>query len=106
MAKRDNGYEQFAIPVPCPSCGAPRGRDCEMRTKRFHNARISAGIRRAVRDDHDQHERATKAYASVKADIVAGREPNQREIATSLACACTECLDGMVEQARVLLPWL
>lgn len=31
---------------------------------------------------------------------------NAREINTSLACACTECLDGMIERARGLRPWL
>jgi hypothetical protein len=106
MAKRDDGYEQFAIPVRCPTCGAPRGHECATKTKRFHSARISAGIRRAVRDDYSQHERAMKAYAAVRADIAAGRTPSPREVTTSLACACTECLDGRVEQARELLPWL
>ena len=103
---RDTGYEQFAIPVKCPSCGAPRGRDCDMKTKRFHNSRISAGIRRAVRDDYSQHERAMRAYGAVCAAIAAGRQPDLRQITTSMACACTECLDGMVEQGRILLPWL
>lgn len=107
MARRitDTYYDHLAIPVRCPTCGAPRGRDCTTKTKRFHNARISAGIRRAIRDDYSQHERAAAAYASVRADIAAGRTPNDRELTTSLACACTECLDGMVEQARELLPW-
>jgi hypothetical protein len=104
--QRNDTYDQFAIPLACPVCAAPRGHGCATKTKRFHNARISAGIRRAVRDDYSQHERAMQAYASVRAAIAAGREPNPREINTSLACACTECLDGMVDQARELLPWL
>jgi len=99
-------YDSFAIPVACPSCGAKPGRECTTTTKRFHNSRISAGIRRAVRDDYSQHERAMRAYDAVRAAIAAGREPDQRQITISMACACTECLDGMVEQGRMLLPWL
>lgn len=109
MAKQHDDniyYDHFALSVACPSCGAGRLHHCTTKTKRFHNARISAGIRRAVRDDHRQHERAMRAYGKVRADIAAGRTPDQREITTSLACACTECLGGMVEQARELLPWL
>lgn len=107
MARQSNDtYDRFAIPVMCPTCGARPGRDCAAKTKRFHSTRISAGIRRAVRDDYRQHERAMQAYAEVRADIAAGRTPDSCKITTSLACACTECLDGMVDQARELLPWL
>lgn len=104
--QHNDTYDHLAIPVPCPTCGAPRGRDCTTKTKRFHNARISAGIKRAIRDDYAQHERAMAAYDSVRADIAAGRIPDPRQINTSMACACFECLNGMVEQAGELLPWL
>lgn len=102
----DTYYDHLAIPVPCPTCGAPQGRLCTAKTKRFHNARISAGIRRAIRDDYSQHERAAAAYTSVRRNMAAGRTPNYREVNTSMACACRECLDGMYDQAKELLPWL
>ena len=57
-------------------------------------------------DERAQHERAMNAMALVRDDIADGREPDQRLITISLACACDPCLDGMVEQARELSPWL
>lgn len=106
MLERDDHWDKYAIAVPCPTCAAPRGQRCAMKTKWFHNARISRGIRRAIRDDYSQHERAEQAMRVVRAAIKAGRTPDPIQINTSLACACEECLAGMVEQARELLPWL
>jgi hypothetical protein len=57
-------------------------------------------------DEAAQHERAMNAMALVRDDIADGRAPDQRLITTSLACACKPCIDGMVEQARELGPWL
>jgi hypothetical protein len=102
---RDDYFDKYALSVECPTCAALRLRDCDT-SNRFHPARINRGIRQAVRDDHDQHQRAVAAYAAVRAEIAAGREPDQRAVTTALACACPSCLDRMVEQAEELLPWL
>lgn len=57
-------------------------------------------------DEDAQHARAMAAMRLVRDDIADGRNPDQRLITTALACACRPCLDGMVEQARELAPWL
>jgi hypothetical protein len=57
-------------------------------------------------DEDAQHERAMHAMSLVRDDIADGRAPDQRLIGIALACACRPCLDGMVEQARELRPWL
>ncbi|STZ73035.1 Uncharacterised protein [Mycolicibacterium fortuitum] len=57
-------------------------------------------------DEGAQHERAMNAMSLVRDDIADGRNPDQRLITIALACACRVCLDGMVEQADELGPWL
>lgn len=67
---------------------------------------ILSVLRSVEYDEAAQHERATSAMHLVRDDIVDGRTPDQRLITTALACACRPCLDGAVEQARELAPWL
>lgn len=57
-------------------------------------------------DEDAQHTRAMNAMSLVRDDIADGRAPDRRLVGIALACACRPCLDGMVEQARELGPWL
>lgn len=57
-------------------------------------------------DEAVQHGRAMNAMSLVRDDIADGRAPDGRLVGIALACACRPCLDGMVEQARELGPWL
>ncbi|BCP11686.1 hypothetical protein MINTM020_37840 [Mycobacterium paraintracellulare] len=74
------------------------------------DARITPAIVSALAgieyDEDAQHERAMHAMNLVRDDIADGRAPDRRLIDIALACACRPCLDGMVEQARELGPWL
>src|ERR1700739_4065656 len=90
-------YTNYALSVPCPTCGARRGLACTTKRKAYHINRADAGIRRAMRATYAEHERAMRALSSVRADIAAGRDPKYREINSVLACACEECLRSNVE---------
>lgn len=67
---------------------------------------ILRALARSEYDVTDQHDRAMSAMRLVRDDIADGRKPDQRLITTAMACACRPCLDGIVEQAGELGPWL
>ncbi|MCV7379955.1 hypothetical protein H7K38_15005 [Mycobacterium alsense] len=67
---------------------------------------IVSALARSEYDEDAQHERAMNAMNLVRDDLADGRTPDRRLVNVALACACHPCLDGMVEQARELGPWL
>lgn len=106
----DNGWAEFALPVPCTRCAAARGDECngtpDWGPRRFHKIRVNAGIRRAVRTDESWHELAVQGYRCAVAAIDDGQDPDPHHVNLALTCCCPDCLPLTVERVHILRPYM
>ena len=67
---------------------------------------ILRALARSEDDVTDQHDRAMCAKRLNRDCLADGRPLDASLVSIELSCACPPCIDGMVEQARELGPWL